>query len=255
MHVPPCLLAAALLVAAASSPAAAQVHLFGRVADERTGAPIAGAHVVLMDHTGRRLAARTVGDDGEFAFFVRRHGRYFLTGSMFGYRENTSPGLNLGEHGIVSVELRLDPEAVLLAPLEVMARAESRTSPVLANFEARLHSGLGTFVTRDEITRLGPARVTDVLVTLPGVYLENVGGAGHSRVVHMSRAVGCAAQIFVDGFLMNRMAGAISVDDVVSPASVEGIEVYRGLASMPAEFLTPEARCGVVAIWTRRGGG
>lgn len=253
MRVPPCLVAAVVLVGAAS-PAAAQVHLFGRVADERTGEPIPGAQVVLIDSFGRRMASRTVEADGEFNFFVQRHGRYFLRASRLGYRENTSPGLNLGEHGIVRVELRLDADAVLLAPLEVMARAESRTSPVLANFEARLLSGLGTFVTREQIERLQPSRVTDVLVTLPGVYLENVGGAGNNRVVHMSRAVGCAAQIFVDGFLMNRMPGTVSIDEFVSPHSVEGIEVYRGLASMPAEFFTPEARCGVVAIWTRRGG-
>jgi hypothetical protein len=28
--------------------------------------------------------------------------------------------------------------------------------------------------------------------------------------------------------------------------------VYRGLSGVPAEFLTPEARCGVIALWTQR---
>jgi hypothetical protein len=47
----------------------------------------------------------------------------------------------------------------------------------------------------------------------------------------------------------------VSVDDLVAPGAIEGIELYRGTATIPAEFLTPQARCGVVAIWTRRGGG
>ena len=73
----------------------------------------------------------------------------------------------------------------------------------------------------------------------------------------------CATQIFVDGFLVNRRMVQpngtqgpedIRIDDVVSPASVEGIEVYRGLSTVPAEFLNPDAACGVIAIWTKRGG-
>jgi outer membrane receptor for ferrienterochelin and colicin len=70
-------------------------------------------------------------------------------------------------------------------------------------------------------------------------------------------------QIFVDGFLVNRRMVGVNgnrpsdfrIDDVVSPASVEGIEVYRGLSTVPPEFLNPDAVCGVIAIWTRRGGG
>jgi hypothetical protein len=253
MHVLTCLFSAVVLLGAAT-PLAAQVRLYGRVADERTGASIDGARVTLLDERGRRIGAQTVEADGEFEFFVKRHGRHFIHAARLGYRENTSPALRLGEHSLLRVELRLDPDAVLLAPLEVMARAQSRTSPVLANYEARLRAGIGTFVTRQEIERLRPSRITDVLATLPGVHLQSSGGAGHSRTVYMSRAVNCAAQVFIDGFLMNRLAGAVSVDDLVSPASVEGIEVYRGMATVPAEFVTPQARCGVVAIWTRRGG-
>ncbi|MFC1791075.1 hypothetical protein ACFL0I_01235, partial [Gemmatimonadota bacterium] len=83
-------------------------------------------------------------------------------------------------------------------------------------------------------------------------------------VVRVGRSANrdCITQIFVDGFLVNRRAfgarGArpidFRIDDAVSPASVEGIEIYRGLGTVPAEFLNPDAVCGVIAIWTRRGG-
>lgn len=39
-----------------------------------------------------------------------------------------------------------------------------------------------------------------------------------------------------------------------APGLVEGIEIYRGLSTVPAQFLNSDAKCGVVAIWTRRGG-
>jgi len=40
--------------------------------------------------------------------------------------------------------------------------------------------------------------------------------------------------------------------DTVSAADVEAIEIFKGLASVPAEFLNTQARCGVIAIWTKR---
>jgi hypothetical protein len=69
----------------------------------------------------------------------------------------------------------------------------------------------------------------------------------------------CPVQIFVDGFLATRQGMApiqdfVSIDQLVSPQSLEGMEVYRGLSSIPPEFLTANARCGVIALWTRRGG-
>ncbi len=46
-----------------------------------------------------------------------------------------------------------------------------------------------------------------------------------------------------------------SLDDVVNPETVEGIEVYRTAAQVPAEFGGSGifTRCGVLVIWTRRG--
>lgn len=256
MHLLPLLFAATLLLGAAS-PAASQVQLYGRVVDEATGEGVESARVVLLDWYGRPVSTLFTDTNGEFGHFVRRHGVYLLHVTRAGYRETTSPRLPLGEHGIIRVELRLHTDVVLLAPLEVVARSHRNGSAVLDNFRARMESGMGTFVTRADIERQRPTLVTDVLATLPGVRLENAGGSGTRRMVFMRS--GCPAQIYVDGFHINRTMGpgdsGLTVDDVISPGSVEGIEVYRGLATIPAEFLSSSSSCGVVAIWTRRGTG
>jgi len=239
---------------AVPSAAAAQVHLLGQVVDDVTGAPVAGARVTLLDQFGVRFATRTTDTDGEFEIFVRRQGRYFLRASSLGYRETTAPALPLGAHDLMRVELRMRADAVLLAPLEVVARSASRTSPVLASYQARLQAGVGTFIVREEIERIRPGRVSDILETVPGIRLEASGGPGHSRIAFMARAAQCPALIFVDGFLLTRGPVTMSVDDAVSPLSVEAIEVFRGTSTIPAEFLTPQSGCGVIAVWTRRGG-
>jgi hypothetical protein len=239
------------------------VHVYGLIIDDRTGEPISGADLLILDSFGDRLATRVTDEHGRFEVEVRRAPGVRIRASRIGYRETLSPVLFFDDHLRFNVELRLDTDAVLLAPLEVVARSTSRRSPLFSNFDHRTGSGFGSYFTREEIEQIRPMRVSDLLVRLPGVHLEG-SGAGRSRTVLMARSRaltsgdggGCAAQIFVDGRLMNRggLGGLreVAIDDLVTPDDVEGVEVYQGLSSVPAEFFNPGARCGVVAIWTRR---
>jgi hypothetical protein len=70
-----------------------------------------------------------------------------------------------------------------------------------------------------------------------------------------SFANGCPVQVYLDGVLASRNdTEPVPLDELATPAVLEGIEIFRGISSVPPEFLTPEARCGVIALWTRRGG-
>ena len=157
------------------------------------------------------------------------------------------------------VEVRLDPDAILLAPLEVIAWSERPMNGLHEGFKRRVRNGFGTFITRDQVERRNPVLVTDLLRDVPGLQVS-ASASGLRPAVRIGRSAGynCATQIFVDGFLMNRRMGFqpddFRIDDAVSPQSIEGIEIYRGLSTVPAEFLNPDADCGVIAIWTRRGG-
>ena len=35
--------------------------------------------------------------------------------------------------------------------------------------------------------------------------------------------------------------------------NIEAVEVFRGISEMPAQFADPDLRCGVIALWLRRG--
>jgi hypothetical protein len=246
----------------AAAPLHAQIYLDGAVLEAETGARVNGATVEVVDR-GQRVVARAVTDEnGLFTTSLERDGAYRLRASRLGFQSATTPLLRTDGYDHLVVEIRLDQEAVLLAPLEILGRSARAISPLLEGFTTRARVGLGHFITRDEIEKRRPGRVTDLLVSVPGVSLET-SGSGTRRTVSMSRSrVGgtrnCPVQIFIDGRLLNRSVSSgrdvsLSIDDVVSPGSVEGIEVYRGISGIPAEFLNPEARCGVVAIWTRRG--
>lgn len=257
-------LPAAALCCASFSPAAAQVRgtiqLSGRVMENESEVAVAGVRVEILTSGGRVLNRVLTDDDGGFRFVVPQHAGYRFRADRIGYANVTTPILWTDEHHTLEIEIRMDPQAVLLAPLEVTAWSRRvRPSPVTEGFRDRMASGIGYFFTRQDIERRAPSFVTDILAAVPGVHLQSAG-RGNRRHIYMTRTGDrCPAQIFVDGFLLNGRSRLtadpdFTLDDAVSPNSVEGIEVYHGLGTVPAQFLNPDSRCGAVVVWTRRGG-
>lgn len=242
--------------------AAAQVRIAGRVIADDSELPLSEVTVTARSTTGRFLRQVQTDEEGRFSFIVQRVGAVVIRANHDSYQASTAPTLYFEEHNAFDVEIRLNPKVVLLAPLEVVSRSID-ASPFLDNFRERVRRGLGVYITRAEIDRRRPMYVTDLLRDVPGVTLQGAG-SGTRPVVQMARAAGraCPTRIFVDGLLLNPTmmtssgprADIFRIDDVVAPASVEGIEVYRGSSTVPPEFLTSDAQCGVIAIWTRRGG-
>lgn len=255
------LVAAALLCVAAPPALAAaqgnavQATIRGRVLDETTGEAIPDVTVDFMDGRTRVRGTAVSDADGNFILAGMPRGPFRLRAARLGYARAITPYWRVDGGEVLTVTIRLDPDAVLLAPLEINARSRSE-SPVLSGFYHRLERRIsGTFITREEIERSNAGLVTDLLRSVPGVQIE-AGPTIQSRVVSLSRAFhACPVQVWVDGMLVSRPnTGPAIIDELALPAALEGIEIHRGLAGVPPEFLTPGARCGVIALWTRRGG-
>lgn len=253
----------ALLTLALPAPATTQVRVIGRVLDDVTEQVVPYAMVELLTGRGDLIEATETDTEGNFLFEVKKGIKAIrLDVRRVGYMNNRTPILYFDDRTFFQVEVRLDVDAVLLAPLEVVARSGVDRSAVLAGYFQRLETGQGIYITRDHIEARNPVFVTDLLREVPGLTLVSAG-AGTRPVVQMSRSLaqGCATQVYIDGFLVNPRSISLAgrtvdfrIDDVVHPGSVEGIEVYRGLSTIPAEFLDGDAaQCGVIAIWTRRG--
>ncbi len=154
-------------------------------------------------------------------------------------------------------------------------------------FYERQKTDFGHFITRDEIERRAPRRVTDLLSAVPGVRLiPSSGGLSRSSVglrgSILSQGGPCHPRVFVDGLLVilgdARVRGTdvygfpeqeteanaaadpaerseIALDDFVEPNDVEAVEVYRRASEVPVQFggMSTATQCGVIVIWTRRG--
>jgi len=146
------------------------------------------------------------------------------------------------------VAVTLDRVAQELAPVVVQERA--RQPDRRSAFERRREAGFGRFITREDIQRRNPMVLTDMLRMLPGVRVTGSGGVVGNRVY--IRGNRCTPLVWLDG--MPLTAGYFDID-VLSPQSIEGIEVYSGVGTVPAELMGPRGLggCGVIAVWSRRG--
>jgi hypothetical protein len=113
-----------------------------------------------------------------------------------------------------------------------------------ADFERRMKTGRGQYLTREQIEKAGFNRLTDAMRQVRGAIVECGGGAG--CFIRMARAPrGCLPEYIVDGVENNSFGLNTPILDI------EGIEVYTGAADVPGEFAGRNAGCGVIVIWTR----
>ena len=268
---------------AASFPAVsgAQTVVQGQLVDDGSDAPLGGGQVVLVGSEGRSHRRVTTDLTGRFSFRDITPGPIRMRASKLGFETAVTPFIQTENGDTVVVEVRLARGAVLLAPVTVVARSRPRPSIQLEGFYDRMEAGFGYFLTRDDIQRRNASYLSDLILTVPGMRLGGTTVGGR-RTVTSTRALrgwgSCPVQVFVDGFHMNRRImrraetgtralvdssggplfneesdPGFSIDDHIVPSSVEGMEVYKGTSDVPAEFWTPDAMCGTVVIWSRRG--
>jgi hypothetical protein len=257
---PAALAAAALAVLLLrGAPGEAQTRVHGTLLDDASGDALPGGSVTISTNRGRWQRSVRTDSAGAWTFAGLVPGLYRLRGTRLGFRD-AGGELEIAGDTLIEVRLRMAAEAVLLEPLTVVGRLEPQVSPVLRGFYHRMRRGPGRFVSRAEIDERRPSRVTDLLRTIPNVQIAPPrSGAGGGVMSRGSAGGRCGAVVFVDGMLLTRAGSGwrgatVSLDDYVQPSDVEGIEIYRGESDTPAEFLTRDAGCGTVVVWTRRGG-
>lgn len=206
------------------------------------GGAVSSAHIAI-EGSGAQLVTDAAGafrfarvPAGEARFRIRR----------LGYR----PATFLAQVRPASetiVEFRLVALAELLPTVEVRSKGEVYDAR-LAGYNTRRERRVGHFITRDYLDRHDSPRFADVLRQIPSVTVRPLRGSGGGTTVSMRG--NCSPLVFLDGF--PAAAGAFDLD-MIDLASVEGIEVYSGIATVPAEFISVRGgeRCGVIAVWSR----
>ena len=221
-------------------------RLMGQVHDAITDEPVVAATVSVPD----RLRVAETDRQGRFVLSGVPVGMQELNVRHIGYAPlsyvlEVSPGLT------TDVEIGMVPAPVEMEPI-VATVTRSRRLEVKGFYERRHWSelvGTGTFYTADDIDRRRPVEISHMIADESGIRLQCNARRTDCRLVNTRLSSGvtgaCSLTFYVDG-LPTR---GIALDDVVRPSEIAGIEIYKGLASGPAEF--PPSRCGLVAVWTK----
>jgi TonB family protein len=212
--------------------------IVGFIADTG-GVRLAGAQVSIAGVRGR---AET-GDDGNFRMSGVPAGPQLLIARRIGYRpESVTVSVRSGVIAEVAVRMRPTPQQ--MTPVVVEGGA-ARPTGRLRGFNERRAQGLGHYFTAADIERRHPMLVTDLLRTLPGVRVNRQTG----QSVISFREQRCQPLVWIDG--APATAGPLD-PDMFTPGSLAGIEVYMGVATIPAEltWMNGKSSCGVIALWT-----
>ena len=223
----------------------------GVVREVGTGTPVFGARLLLRTADDEVRAGVISDEHGEFELHSEIAGLVRLEISHFAYADWTTSNFALPSDAEIDVEVRLDIEAIPLEPIVVVARSSAPTRR-LVGFEERRRSETGFggfFITVEDVEARASATTTGLLRGTPGMDVRLIDSGGLDR--HVISARGCPSRTFIDGMEIQQDRGH-SVDDLITPDRVAGIEVYpRGL-SAPAQFssaIGPD--CGVVLFWSR----
>lgn len=247
------------LVALGAAPAGASAQvILGRVIDDESGIGVADAEIMLLDDRARPVGERRLsGANGGFVFSVEP-GHYQFSAFRIGYGPGTSPFVEVQEGDSVEVEFRIAQEAIVLDPLTVTASArpwyEHMKPPALWEYYERSEHmaklGLGHFLERDDLRPMQGMPVSIAIGNLPGMQAVAAGNGARFQVLGR---LDCPALFFLNGQPV-RLAESWFIDDFVSMAEVEAIEVYAGAASLPGEFrgMGGGGNCGAVVVWTKR---
>lgn len=241
-------LAAAFVLLAGALPVAAQKGEIGTggisgTVKDSLGYPVVGARVSVA---GTQLVVET-DDRGQFLLAKASPGETSLRIRRIGFKPDTVR-VNVLAGETVPATFTLARLAVELDPLVVYGRRN--VTGRLAGFYERRDRGLGHFLTREQIDKRNPMRMTDLFRMIPGARVESRGFG--TQLVRF-RGARTPPLVWLDGTPL--YAGEFDLD-TVDPRSFEGIEIYSGPASVPAEFLGNRAMSssgGTIILWSRQG--
>jgi hypothetical protein len=254
-----CVLTALSFCMAAPATAQQRAGITVMVVDSVTAAPVTAADVRIESLA---LNVNSMAD-GRYTLAPVPAGIHTLVVEAMGYVARRVPVV-VADGDTTHVTVSLVPLPLPLPSVDATARAAMRGE--LGGFWERRERGTGFFLTRGQIEAIGAQRAVDVVARAPGARILRLDAVSGGHIVTFARHSAsqlCIPAVYLDGQPLQLNEDGL---DLLRPDDLEAVEVYSGPALLPASFnrtgssasrrgqLSSSPRCGVIVLWTRRGG-
>lgn len=203
------------------------------------GVPVENARVSVQG----AVVSTATNRDGSFTLAGVPPGTQSVLVRRVGYTPVELP-LDVAMHAPNRITVRLGTYTPQLSSVEVKAKAKDPLETT--GFSRREKSGMGRYLTPDQIDNIHPSYTSDALRRIAGLY---VSGSGYSASVTTTRGNGCVRYL-VDGSPVNADAGQ-SIDELVGANDLAAVEFYN-VADIPMELSSGmNSGCALLVIWTK----
>jgi hypothetical protein len=190
-------------------------------------------------------AVALTNDNGEFSMANLPSGSRLLLVRHLGFEAEFVP-VDLTAREPQKVFVKLTKFVSIMDPVLVMARRRASLDRV--GFNERRKVGSGHYIGPEQIERIRPFSLSDLLRRVPG--LRVTGGGANDEVVTSSRGGGdsCVQYIIDDLPWIALWPG--DVNSYVNGPDVVAVEVYSSI-NTPVQYLRAMRGCTTVVLWTR----
>jgi hypothetical protein len=175
----------------------------------------------------------------------------------------------------MEVEIELVQSARQLAPLTVTAKHTFRSGK-MEEFDRRERTSVGHFLSRERLVPLEETLLSQVLRNWGHLQMIPLPSACHSGLAAASGRItdveipatmqcssdpsapqiqrACYLDVYLDGSRVWHWNEGPPIDiDSYRVRDLQGIELYRGMSEIPAEFQANQPACGILMLWSRTG--
>ena len=240
------LAARTLLLSAADSTTKTGNAAVSGVVQLADGAPSSGTRVELV---GTDIVTLTDAK-GDFTMRNLPSGSRVLLARHLGYAAQIAQ-VDLSSHEQAHVTIKLPKYVAVMDPVLVTARRTAALDKV--GFGQRRKSANGYFVGPEQIERMHPFYVTDVLRMVPGIQVVHTRTGEAVRSSHDVGRPSCV-QYYVDDMPFTELEPG-DANNFMNGGEIVAVEVYQpGMA--PAQYTRALNACVTILLWTKfKGGG
>ncbi|HZE09058.1 MAG TPA: carboxypeptidase-like regulatory domain-containing protein [Gemmatimonadaceae bacterium] len=202
--------------------------------------PKAGTRVELA---GTDVVSIT-NDRGDFAMTGLPSGSRVLVVRRLGFAEALVP-VDLSSRTARRVMIALPRLVARMDPVLIQARRNAELDKI--GFNQRRKTGFGYYITPDQLDKVRPTFVTDILKTVPGM---RVLPGLHGDVVFSARTLGAGCmQYYLDDIPYQEIHPG-DINTLVAANEVRAVEVYQE-TMVPPDYVKGGTSCTTVLLWTK----